>query len=57
MDIKKFIGYGSGVKKSMSAHLCLLLAVKSLHSCSEACGRVAGVKSQPFTIDVGLRQG
>jgi len=36
----------------------LLLAVKSLYSCSEVCVRVGGVKSQPFTVGVGLwRQG
>jgi len=33
----------------------LLLAVKSLYSCSEVCVRVG--KSPPFTVGVGLRQG
>jgi len=33
------------------------LAVKSLYSCSEICVHVGGVKSQPFTVGVGLRQG
>jgi len=28
----------------------LLLTVKSLHSCSEVCVRIGGVKSQPFTV-------
>jgi len=32
----------------------LLLAEKLLQSCSEVCVRVAGVKSKPFTIGVGL---
>jgi len=35
----------------------LLLAVKSLYSCSEICARVGRVKSRPFTVGVGLRQG
>ena len=35
----------------------LLLAVKSLHSCSEICVHVGKVKSRPFTVGVGLRQG
>jgi len=34
----------------------LLLAVKSLHSCSEIHVHFGGVKSQPFTMGVGLRQ-
>jgi len=34
----------------------LLLAVKSLYSGSEVCVHVGGVKSQPFTVGVGLRQ-
>jgi len=29
---------------------CLLLATKSLHSCSDVFVRVDGVKSQPFTV-------
>jgi len=32
----------------------LLLAVKSLYSCSKVCVRVGGVESQPFTVSVGL---
>ena len=35
----------------------LLLCVKSLYSCSEVCILVGGVKSQPLTVGVGLRQG
>ena len=35
---------------------CLLLAVKSLNSCSEDCVPVDGVNSQPFSVGVGLRQ-
>jgi len=35
----------------------LLMAVKSLYSCSEVCVHVGGVKLQPFTAGVGLRQG
>jgi len=31
--------------------------VKSLHSCSEVCVRVGRVKSRPFILDFGLRQG
>ena len=31
--------------------------VKSLHSCSDVCVRVGRVKSRPFTVGVGLRQG
>ena len=34
---------------------CLLLAVKSPYSCSEDCVCVHWVKSQPFSVDVGLR--
>jgi len=34
----------------------LLLAVKSLYSCSEFCVRVGRMKSRPFTVGVGLRQ-
>jgi len=33
----------------------LLLAAKSLYSYSEVCVCVGGVKTQPFTVDVGLR--
>jgi len=32
----------------------LLLAAKSLYSCSEVCVRIRKVKSQPFTVGVGL---
>ena len=35
----------------------LLLAIKSLYSCFEVCVRVGRVKSRPFTVGVGLRQG
>jgi len=35
----------------------LFLSVKSLYSCSKVCVRVGRVKSRPFTIGVGLRQG
>ena len=35
----------------------LLLAVKSLYSCLEVCVRVGRIKSRPFTVRVGLRQG
>jgi len=35
----------------------LLMAIKSLYSCLEICVLVGGVKSQPFTVGVGLRQG
>jgi len=35
----------------------LLLTVKSLHSCSEACVRFSGVRSQALTLGVGLPQG
>jgi len=31
--------------------------VKSLHSCSEICVRVGRVRSRPFTVGFGLRQG
>jgi len=34
----------------------LLMAIKSSYSCSEVCVHVGGVKSQPFTVGVGLRQ-
>jgi len=34
----------------------LLLASKSLYSCSEVYIRVGGIKSQPFTVSVRLRQ-
>ena len=34
----------------------LLLAVKSLYSCSDVCVCVGGVKSQPSIVGVGLRQ-
>ena len=35
----------------------MLLATKSLYSCSEASVRFGGVKRQPFTVGVGLQQG
>ena len=35
----------------------LLMAINSLYSCSDVCVHVGGVKSQPFTVGVGLRQG
>jgi len=35
----------------------LLLVVKPLYPCSEVRVRVGRVKSQPFTVGVGLRQG
>jgi len=35
----------------------LILAVKSLYSCSEVCVRVRRVKSWPFAVGGGLRQG
>ena len=35
----------------------LLQAIKSLYECSEVCVRVDGMKSRPFTVGVGLRQG
>jgi len=34
-----------------------LWLVKSLHACSDVYVRVGGVKSWPFTVGVGLRQG
>jgi len=36
---------------------CHCTAVASLYSCSEVCLRVGRVKSRPFTVSVGLRQG
>jgi len=35
----------------------VLLAVKSLYSCSEVCVHVGGVESQLFIVGAGLRQG
>jgi len=35
---------------------CLRLVVKSLYYCSEVCVHVFGVISQPFTMNVRLRQ-
>jgi len=35
----------------------LLPALKSLYACSEVCVRVRRVKSRPFTVGVGVRQG
>ena len=35
----------------------LLLACRSLYSCSEVFVRVSGGKSQPFTVGFGLRKG
>jgi len=32
----------------------LLLAIRSLHSCSDICKRVVEVKSRPFTVSVRL---
>ena len=46
-----------GVFREYSVDGSLLLAVKSLYSCSEVCVRVGRVKSWPFTVGVGLRQG
>jgi len=34
----------------------LLLALKSLYSCSEICIHVGKVNSQPFTVGVGLNK-
>jgi len=34
----------------------LLLAAKSLDSCSETCARVGGITAQPSTVGAGLRQ-
>jgi len=44
-----------GVLREYGVDDRLLLAVKSLYSCSEVCVRVGRVKSRPFTIGVGLR--
>jgi len=46
-----------GVLREYGVDDRLLLAVKSLYSCSEVWVRVRRVKSRPFTIGVGLRQG
>jgi len=48
-----------GVLREYGVDDRLLLAVKSLFFCSKVCVRVGRVKSQPFTVDVGLglRQG
>jgi len=35
----------------------LLLAGKSLYSCSDVCVHVGNVKSRPFAVGAGLRQG
>jgi len=35
----------------------LLLAVKSLYSCSQVCVGVGIVKSPPFIVGIGFRQG
>ena len=32
-------------------------AIRSLYSKSQSCVRVLGIKSKPFTVGVGLRQG
>ena len=45
-----------GMLRDYSVDGRLLLAVKSLYSCSEVSVGVGGVKSQPFTMGVGLRQ-
>ena len=46
-----------GVLREYGVDGRLLLAVKSLYSCSEVCVHVRKVKSRPFTVGVGLRQG
>ena len=45
-----------GVLREYGVDCRLLLAVKSLYTCSEVCVRVGRVKSQPFTGGVGFRQ-
>jgi len=42
------------VLREYSVDDCLLLAVKSLYSCSEVCVHVRKVKSRPLTVGVGL---
>jgi len=46
-----------GVLREYGVDGRLLLAVKSLHSCSEICVPIGKVKSQPFTFSVWTRQG
>ena len=46
-----------GVLRDYGVDGRLLLAAKSLYSCSEVCVRVERVKSRPFTVGVGLWQG
>jgi len=45
-----------GVLREYGVDDRLLLAVKSLYSCSEVCVFVGRMKSRPFTAGVGLRQ-
>jgi len=45
-----------GVLREYGVNGCLLLAVNSLYSSSEDCDRVDGVKSQSFSVGVGLRE-
>ena len=45
-----------GMLREHGVDRCLLLAVKSPYSCSEDCVSVDGVKLQPFSAGVGLRQ-
>jgi len=47
----------SGVLREYGVDGRLLLAAKSLYSCSDVCVRVGRVKSRPFTVGVGVRQG
>jgi len=46
-----------GVLREYGVDDRLLLVVKSLYSSSEVCVHCGGVKSQLFTVGVGLRQG
>jgi len=43
----------SGVLREYDDDGYLLLAVKSLYSCSEVCVHLNGVKSQQFTMGIG----
>jgi len=43
-----------GVLREYGVDGRLLLAITSLYSCSEICGRVERVKSRPLTVGVGL---
>jgi len=47
--------FGECCRSGFDDHL--LLAIKSLPSCSEVYVHVSGVKSQPFTVGVGLNKG